>query len=96
VVFPVQYIDNGMLNEIPRKTSNITQVLQGQDYDGPIPHNSGDVGASLEQLNRIPPLNINTNVIPEFESDNEVIPYNSIDNVIASSQDIQEYESENM
>jgi hypothetical protein len=96
VVFPVQYIDNGILNEIPQKTTKITQVLQGEDYNGPIPYSSGDVGASLEHLNRMPPLNINTAVIPEFESDNDIIPYNSIDNIIASSQKIQEYESESV
>lgn len=94
VVFPVQYIDNGILNEIPQKTTKITQVLQGENYNGPIPHSSGDVGASLEHLNRMPPLNINTAVIPEFESDNDIIPYNSIDNIIAS--DKQEYESESV
>ena len=96
VVFPVQYIDNGLLNEIPQKTTNITQVLQGEVYNGPIPHSSGDVGALLEDLNRMPPLNINTAVIPEFESDDDIIPYNSIDNIIASSQNIQEYESESV
>lgn len=96
VVFPVQYIDNGILNEIPQKTTKITQVLQGEDYNGPIPHSSGDAGASLEYLNRIPPLNISTAVIPEFESDNDIVPYNSIDNIIASSQNIQEYESESV
>ena len=96
VVFPVQYIDNGILNEIPQKTTKITQVLQGEDYNGPIPHSSGVVGASLEHLNRMPPLNINTAVIPEFESDNDIIPYNSIDNIIASSHKIQEYESESV
>jgi hypothetical protein len=41
-------------------------------------------------------LNINTAVIPEFESDDDIIPYNSIDNIIASSQNIQEYESESV
>jgi hypothetical protein len=96
VVFPVQYIDNGILNEIPQKTTKITQVLQGEDYNGPIPHSSGDAGASLEHLNRMPPLNISTTVIPEFESDNDIVPYNSIDNIIASSQNIQEYESESV
>jgi len=96
VVFPVQYIDNGILNEIPQKTTKITQVLQGQDYNGPIPHSSDDVGASLEHLNKMPPLNINTAAIPKLESDNDVVPYNSIDNVIASSQNIQEYESESV
>jgi hypothetical protein len=94
VVFPVQYIDNGILNEIPQKSSEITQVLKGEDYNGPVPHSSGTIGASLEDLNRMPSLSINNAVIPDFENDDEIIPYNSIDNVIASSQNIQEYESE--
>ena len=96
VVFPVQYIDNGILNEIPQKTTKITQVLKGQDYSGPIPHSDSEAGTSLEYLNEMPPLNINTIAIPEFGTDAEITPYNSIDNIIASSQQIQEYESESV
>lgn len=97
VVFPVQYIDNGILNEIPQKTTKITQVLKGEDYSGPMPHSSNvqDVGgASIEYLMKMLPLNINTNPIPVFENNDDIVPYNSIDNIVSSSQKIQEYESE--
>ena len=96
VVFPVQYIDNGILSEIPQKTTKITQSLRGEDYSGPMPHSSNDVGTSLEYLKTVMPLNINTSVIPVFEENDDITPYNSIDNIVSSSQKIQEYESESV
>ena len=95
VVFPVQYVDNGILNSIPQRSTQISEVLSGQQYSGPEPH-TYDVGASLQHLKMVEPLRINTPVIPQFE-DEEIVPYNSIDNnIVSSSQDIDEFESENV
>lgn len=95
VVFPIQYVDNGILNAIPTKTKEISEVLKGQDYSGPEPY-SNDSGTSLEHLRMMIPLNIKTSVLPTFYNDDEIIPYNSVNNIVSSSQKIEEFESESV
>lgn len=93
--FPVQYIDNGILSEIPSKSKEVSEVLSGSTYEGPQPF-LNDVGTLLENVKSMETTQIGQNVVPQFDDNNDVIPYNSIDNVIASSQDVAEFESEDV
>jgi hypothetical protein len=97
VVIPVQYVDNGILKQIPEKASAISAALKGEAYTGPAPFAEGADGTSLDELEALPPPTFEASAIPEFEdnADGEIVPFNSIDGIIASSsEDVTALDSE--
>ena len=91
VVFPVQYIDNGLLARLPEQTTAVQAAINGISYDGPAPFNAGASGAHLDNMEKRQFI-VDTSQIDRYVSntrdvaydENMIQPYNSIDNLVVS------------